>query len=75
MPSTVTRQTFTDQGGVGGDFRGIRITGINGADAATVVIARNITSADECERRTLHGLKNAGGVNAAEVTGWNMLML
>ncbi len=63
--------TFTDQGGVGGDFLGYNGSlGITGADAATVVIvARNTTSADEQNGGLYMGQKNAGGVNAVRSYG------
>lgn len=58
--------TFTDQGGVGGDFLGYNGSlGIVGSDAATVVIvARNSTSADEQNGGLYMGQKNLGGANA-----------
>ena len=58
--------TFTDQGGVGGDFLGYNGSlGITGSDAATVVIvAQNTTSADEQNGGLYMGQKNLGGANA-----------
>ncbi len=58
--------TFTDQGGVGGDFLGYNGSlGITGSDAATVVIvARNTTAADEQNGGLYLGQKNLGGANA-----------
>jgi gliding motility-associated-like protein len=58
--------TFTDQGGVGGDFLGYNGSlGIAGSDAATVVIvARNSTAADEQNGGLYMGQKNLGGANA-----------
>lgn len=58
--------TFTDQGGVGGDFLGYNGSlGITGSDAATVVmVARNTTAADEQNGGLYMGQKNLGGVNA-----------
>jgi len=63
--------TFTDQGGVGGDFLGYNgSVGISGSDAATVVIvARNTTMADEQNGGLYMGQKNAGGVNAVRSYG------
>lgn len=63
--------TFTDQGGVGGDFLGYNGTlGIAGSGAATVVIvARNTTAADEQNGGLYMGQKNAGGVNAVRSYG------
>ena len=63
--------TFSDQGGVGGDFLGYNGSlGITGSDAATVVIvARNTTAADEQNGGLYMGQKNAGGVNAVRSYG------
>jgi gliding motility-associated-like protein len=63
--------TFTDQGGVGGDFLGYNGSlGISGTDAATVVIvARNTTGADEQNGGLYMGQKNVGGVNAVRSYG------
>ncbi len=63
--------TFTDQGGLGGDFLGYNGTiGITGSDAATVVIvARNTTAADEQNGGLYLGQKNLGGANAVRSYG------
>lgn len=63
--------TFSDQGGVGGDFLGYNGSlGITGSDGATVVIvARNTTAADEQNGGLYMGQKNAGGVNAVRSYG------
>jgi gliding motility-associated-like protein len=63
--------TFTDQGGVGGDFLGYNGSiGISGSDAATVVIvARNTTAADEQNGGLYIGQKNIGGANAVRSYG------
>jgi gliding motility-associated-like protein len=63
--------TFTDQGGVGGDFLGYNgPIGITGTDAATVVIvARNTTAADEQNGGLYLGQKNIGGANAVRSYG------
>ncbi|MEZ4997583.1 MAG: hypothetical protein R2758_09020 [Bacteroidales bacterium] len=69
--------TFSDQGGVGGDFLGYnRSLGITGSDAATVVIvARNTTAADRQNRWPLHGTEECQGVSMPSgVTDWNMQM-
>ncbi len=63
--------TFSDQGGVGGDFLGYNGSiGISGSDGATVVIvARNTTAADEQNGGLYMGQKNAGGINAVRSYG------
>lgn len=63
--------TFSDQGGVGGDFLGYNGSlGITGSDAATVVIvARNTTAADEQNGGLYMGQKNIGGTNAVRSYG------
>ncbi len=63
--------TFSDQGGVGGDFLGHNgPLGISGSDAATVVIvARNTTAADEQNGGLYLGQKNVGGANAVRSYG------
>lgn len=63
--------TFTDQGGIGGDYLGYNGTlGITGSGAATVVIvARNTTAADEQNGGLYMGQKNAGGTNAVRSYG------
>ncbi len=63
--------SFTDQGGVGGDFLGYNgPMGIIGSDAATVVIvARNTTAADEQNGGLYLGQKNVGGANAVRSYG------
>lgn len=63
--------SFSDQGGVGGDFLGYNGSlGITGSDAATVVIvARNTTATDEQNGGLYMGQKNAGGVNAVRSYG------
>jgi gliding motility-associated-like protein len=63
--------TFSDQGGVNGDFLGYNGSlGITGSDAATVVIvARNTSAADEQNGGLYLGQKNVGGVNAVRSYG------
>lgn len=63
--------TFSDQGGVNGDFLGYNGSlGITGSDAATVVIvARNTTTADEQNGGLYMGQKNVGGANAVRSYG------
>lgn len=63
--------TFSDQGGVNGDFLGYNGSlGITGSDAATVVIvARNTTLTDEQNGGLYMGQKNVGGVNAVRSYG------
>jgi gliding motility-associated-like protein len=63
--------TFSDQGGIGGDFLGYNGSiGLTGSDAATVVIvARNTTTTDEQNGGLYLGQKNAGGVNAVRSYG------
>ena len=63
--------TFTDQGGVGGDFLGYNGSiGISGSDAATVVIvARNTTATNEQNGGLYLGQKNIGGANAVRSYG------
>ncbi len=63
--------SFSDQGGVGGDFLGYNGSlGITGSDAATVVIvARNTTATDEQNGGLYMGQKNAGGANAVRSYG------
>ena len=63
--------SFTDQGGVGGDFLGYNGSlGIIGSDGATVVIvARNTTATDEQNGGLYMGQKNAGGANAVRSYG------
>ncbi len=63
--------TFTDQGGIGGDFLGFNGSlGISGSDAATVVIvARNTITTDEQNGGLFLGQKNVGGTNAVRSYG------
>jgi gliding motility-associated-like protein len=63
--------SFSDQGGVNGDFLGYNGSlGITGSDAATVVIvARNTTAADEQNGGLYMGQKNVGGANAVRSYG------
>jgi gliding motility-associated-like protein len=63
--------TFSDQGGIAGDFLGYNGSlGIIGTDAATVVlVARNTTASDEQNGGLYMGQKNAGGVNAVRSYG------
>jgi gliding motility-associated-like protein len=63
--------TFSDQGGVGGDFLGYNgSVGITGSDASTIVIvACNTTAADEQNGGLYLGQKNVGGVNAVRSYG------
>jgi len=63
--------TFSDQGGVGGDFLGYNGSlGITGSDAATVVIvARNTSATDEQNGGLYMGQKNVGGINAVRSYG------
>ncbi len=63
--------TFDNHGGVGGDFLGyIGSLGISGTDAASVVIvARNMTAADEQNGGLYLGQRNVGGADAVRSYG------
>ena len=63
--------SFSDQGGVGGDFLGYNGSlGISGSGASTVVIvARNTTAANEQNGGLYMGQKNVGGANAVRSYG------
>ncbi len=63
--------TFNDHGGVNGDFLGyVGSLGIADSDAATVVIvARNMTAADEQNGGLYLGRRNVGAANAVRSYG------